>query len=283
MMKMQSGTLQKVSPSTTDLAGGVTIQSAIDVPTTMAIMLWGEAGVGKTTLACTAPGRKLLINFDPRGPSSVAYRGDVSVADYSGHGTRIVEEFKKTDPFGLGRVIDDYDTVVVDSLTTVGDLTVARGIELNAGSQPGKGAMVERPSLAAYQARNNLILALVTNMLRLCQHHDKHLIVIAHEGAKDKDDSGNIVSIPMYLGGQLPAQTSVRFSEVWALYELNRNKTIAIRACRSRGPIKTRMFATNGEPEFKWSYNPESDTGMTIASWHDKWLENGKRKIALPK
>jgi hypothetical protein len=120
-------------------------------------------------------------------------------------------------------------------------------------------------------------------MLRLCQAHNKHLIVIAHEGAKEKDDNGQVISIPMYLGGQLPAQTSVRFSEVWAVYELNRSKTIAIRACRNRGPIKTRMFTTSGEPEFKWSYDPEHDKGMTIASWHEQWLENGKKKIPLPK
>jgi GTPase SAR1 family protein len=283
MMKTSTAPSQKAEASTTELAGGVAITSAAEVPANMAILQWGEAGVGKTTLACTAPGNKLLVNFDPRGPSSVAYRSDVSVADYSGHGTRIVEEFKKSDPFGLSKVIDGYDTIVVDSLTTVGDLTVARGIELNAGNQPGRGAIVERPSPAAYQARNNLILALVTNMLRLCQAHNKHLIVIAHEGAKEKDDNGQVTSIPMYLGGQLPAQTSVRFSEVWAVYELNRSKTIAIRACRNRGPIKTRMFTTSGEPEFKWSYDPEHDKGMTIASWHEQWLENGKKKIPLPK
>ena len=33
-------------------------------------VLWGPAGMGKTTLAMTAPGRKALINFDPDGPVS---------------------------------------------------------------------------------------------------------------------------------------------------------------------------------------------------------------------
>lgn len=282
-MNMQSKLSSKADPSTIELAGSVRITTADKVPSNMAILLWGEAGSGKTTLACTAPGNKLLINFDPRGPSSVAYRGDVSVADYSGHGTRIVEEFKKSDPFGLSKVIDAYDTLVVDSLTTVGDLGVARGIELNAGTGGRVGAIVERPSPAAYQARNNLVLALVTNMLRLCGLYNKHLVVVAHEGAKEKDDNNQVVSIPMYLGGQLPAQASVRFSEVWALYELQRIKHIAIRACRHRGPIKTRMFVTTGQPEFPWRYDPEGDEGMTIAQWHEQWLANGKRKINLPK
>lgn len=268
---------------TIKLAGDVQIVPASEVPPNMAILLWGEAGAGKTTLACTGPGNKLLCNFDPRGPTSVAFRSDTSVADYSSHGTKIVEEFKKSDPFGLSKVLDEYDTLILDSLTTVGDLTVARGIELNAGTIPGKGAMVERPSPAAYQARNNLILALVSNLLRLCNSLNKHLIVIAHEGAKEKDDNNNVVSIPMYLGGQLPAQVGVRFSEIWALYELNKKKHVAIRPCRNRGPVKTRMFVTTGEPEFPWQYDPETDKGMTIAQWHEQWLKSGKRKIPLPK
>src|ERR1044072_4653379 len=123
-MNMQQKPLLRADQSTTEieerieqlkreqqfLAGGVPITPVGEVSSNMAILLWGEAGGGKTTLACTAPGNKLLVNFDPRGPSSVAYRSDVSVADYSGHGTKIVEEFKRSDPFGLSKVIDGYDT-----------------------------------------------------------------------------------------------------------------------------------------------------------------------------
>jgi hypothetical protein len=243
----------------------------------MAILLWGPGGLGKTTLACTAPGEKLLINFDPRGPASVAYRNDVGVLDYSTQGSSIVEEFKRSDPFSLSQVLDFYDTIIVDSLTTIGDVAVARGIELT------KGATIERPSPGAYGARNALILQLVTNMLKLAEKRGKHIIFIAHEAAPEKNDENQIVSITMYLGGQLPTQTSVRFSEVWAMYELGSGKTIAIRACRSRGPIKTRMFSTTSTPEFSWKYDPETDSGMKIADWHEAWLKGGKKKLSLPK
>lgn len=259
------------------LGGNVTITPVGELPNNMAIMIWGPGGVGKTTLACTAPGQKLLLNFDPRGPASVAYRDDVAVGDYSTHGSSIVEEFKRSDPFNLSSVIGSFDSLIVDSLTTIGDLTVARGIELT------KGATIERPSPGAYGARNALILQLVTNVLKLAEKHSKHVIFIAHEGSPERNDENQIVSIPMYLGGQLPTQTSVRFSEVWAMYELGSGKTIAIRACRSRGPIKTRMFQTTSTPEFAWKYNPETDEGMKIADWHEAWLKGGKKKLALPK
>ena len=47
------------------LAGGVQITKPNELPDEMFGLIWGPAGTGKTTLACTAPGNKLLINFDP--------------------------------------------------------------------------------------------------------------------------------------------------------------------------------------------------------------------------
>ena len=38
----------------------------------VSMMLWGSAGCGKTTFANTAPGKRLYINFDPDGTSSLA-------------------------------------------------------------------------------------------------------------------------------------------------------------------------------------------------------------------
>jgi phage nucleotide-binding protein len=260
-----------------ELFGGIEITPAEELPINMAILIWGNAGVGKTTLACTAPGKKLLVNFDPRGPASVSTVSDVSVADYSGMGPRVVEAFKQADPLNLGKVLHDYDTLVIDSLTTIADLTVAHGISLT------KGASIERPSPGAYGARNALILALVTNVLRLTHNHGKHVIFIAHEGSPIRDEEGGLVSIPVYLGGQLPAQVGVRFSEIWALYELaNNKKTIGVRPCRMRGPMKTRMFVTSGSPEFGWKYNADTQEGATIRDWHTRWIEGGKKKLALP-
>lgn len=265
-----------------NLSQGVPIQKAGEISPLIFMMLWGPAGVGKTTFACTLPGRKLLVNFDPGGPSSIAARDDVDVADYSGlSSTALTDAFKsQTDPLGLSRALADYDSLIVDSLTTVGELAVATGIRLT------KGATVERPSPGAYGARNALVLALVSNSLRMCNGLGKHLCFTAHQGAPQTDDGGSVVSLPIYLGGQLPSQTTLRFSEVWAMYDLgatNPKKHIAIRPCRLREPMKTRMFNTMGSPEFELKYNPETDEGHKIADWHQSWIDNGKKKIALPK
>jgi hypothetical protein len=158
-------------------------------------------------------------------------------------------------------------------------MTTKQGIDYVGGK-----ASIERPSTGAYQARNALILELVNNMLIFSSQHEKHVCFIAHEGQKEKDENNAVIGIPIMLGGQLPTLTAVKLSEIWALYELGGNKTLGIRPCRSRGPIKTRMFqTTTSSPEFTWKYNPEKDEGMKIADWHESWLKGGKKKIPLPK
>jgi len=73
---------------------GVDIGRASNASNRFTALIWGPSGGGKTTLACTAPGRKLIVNFDPDGPASVAHRDDVDVLDYSTLTYGITETFK---------------------------------------------------------------------------------------------------------------------------------------------------------------------------------------------
>ena len=47
------------------------IEKPTDMLARMSMILWGDAGCGKTTLAATAPGRKLFIALDPDGDMSI--------------------------------------------------------------------------------------------------------------------------------------------------------------------------------------------------------------------
>jgi hypothetical protein len=264
-------------------AANVLITSAAEAPNNMTVLIWGRSGVGKTTLACTAPGRKLIVNFDPNGPASVASRSDVSVLDLSTADVHLTAEFKRSDPFGLSKHLAEFDTVVLDSLSSVQELALRQGIAMS------KGATIENPSRAGYGARGALVLELVRNLLLLCARFGKHLILIGHAGAPKTNEEGVTTSIPIMLGGQLPTNVSVKLSEIWIMYDLDKGsqKAIAVRPARQHEIAKTRMFITTGTPEFLWLFDPErgdeEQASMTIAEWYERWLANGKRKVSLPK
>lgn len=252
--------------------GGVDIKKAGTKEQRMSLLLWGASGVGKTTLACTAPGRKLLILFDPDGDASIATRDDVDVADMSQAKNSIVDQFKSDgNPLGLGKVIDAYDTVIIDSLTNAQHMAVMHAVSVV------KGATIERPSLQGYGHRNALITQLVKNVLRLTAKLNKHVIFVAHEAAPQTNDDGIVMAITVALGGQLQTAAPVDFSEVWCLQDTGKSRRILIRPARLYKPCKTRMFTTTGAAEFDWHH-----TGNEIADWYNGWKAANYQKQPLP-
>jgi hypothetical protein len=218
----------------------------------------------------------LIVNFDPDGPDSVAYRNDVDVLDYSKSTYGITETFKsENEPLGLTKnVLEHYDTVIVDSITNASDKALDAGV----ASSLVKGSQVERPAPGSYQFRNRLTLKLIKNVLRITGQLVKHCIFIAHEDSPTKTDEGTVLFVSIALGGSLPDSVPIDFSEVWGVYEVSgKGKHIGIRPCRSRKPMKTRMFVTNKESEFPWNYEED-----TIERWWSLWTSNGKAKIPLP-
>jgi len=260
---------------------GQTISRAGNSSNRLTALIWGPSGGGKTTLACTLPGRKLIVNFDPDGPASVANREDVDVLDYSSNTHAITETFKsETEPLGLTKaVLQRYDSFIIDSITNASDKSLDAGI----ASALVKGSQVERPAPGSYQFRNRLTLKLVKNVLRLTGQYSKHCVFIGHEDSPTTSDEGTVLFISVALGGTLPNSVPIDFSEVWGVYEVGgKGRHIAIRPCRSRKPMKTRMFVTSKEPEFPYTYNADTNEGDGIATWWKMWNYNNKQKIPLP-
>ena len=256
----------------------------------MSMLIWGVSGCGKTTLAMTAPGKKLHIAFDPDAAASLGAMpsDELFIADFSGIKPSDVEKFIGDDPMKIRQIITDLeiDTVVVDSMTSLGDLCTAQGAaRANIVSPQARvKASAEFPTLQGYQFRNGIILQIVSSLLRVTSSMQKHIIFIAHEDVPEKNADGIVMQISMMLGGKLNAQTPVKLSEVWNVRDdAKKGRIIAIRPCRQRVPMKTRMFITTGEPEFPWNFDPEKWEGDTIEQWHRQWVDNGGKKIPLPK
>lgn len=272
--------------------GPVTAEPAVDLPTRMAILLWGLATVGKSTFAATAPGHKLWLSFGDNEHVSVAHRKDVTVAPL--HGLSLDDLFKHAqndDPFGLDKALAENEhihTVVADSLTAVTFRALQKAVRDGVGSSRSFTPTMQQPGMSAYGGRNGIVLETVTGLLRVTAKHGVHLILTAHEADADvkKDERGNdiIDYITVMLGGQLMNNMTYRLSEIWYMSEAAGKRMLAVRPTRRRRPMKTRMFSHRDDPEFELEYDADKpDKGQqTIQMWYDQWSESGYEKIHVP-
>lgn len=248
----------------------------------ISMIIWAPAGLGKTTLACTAPGRKALVNFDPDGPASIPSpdKKNVTVFDMSTKSDDWFMRLKDTDPLGLEKTFEHFDTYIFDSITSIVERTLAIGIKET------KGATLLRPSPGAYAARNNLAINFIRNVLQITAKANKHVIFVAHEGPPQTNDDGNLLGYTMSMGGQLPSQAALRINEVWPMFEDSKNrKMIICRKSRLRDPAKSRMFNTSKNTEFEWKFDPsdwDNKNNMTLEGFYEKWKAGGYEKMEIP-
>lgn len=249
-------------------------------PPRFTAILWGEAGNGKTVFAATAPGKKLWLLFDPDGDTSIRSVPDIIKMDLTTAPLSVCNEFDKPNPFGLKELIAEHkiSTIVVDSITKCSETALKYIIPQTYKATP------TNPTPAGYGARNILIVNFMGRLLVLTKELGVNVIFITHEGAPDKNTEGQILSVNMLLGGQLPNLLSKEISEVWHMSDLNGKRRIAIRPERLRAPMKTRMFDISGsETGFEWKYNPKTRTGHRIDGWWKQFEDNKYDSIPIPK
>jgi hypothetical protein len=246
----------------------------------LSMILWGESGTGKTTLAATAPGKKLLILLDPDGDMTIRTRKDVVKIDMTQMSNAdIINDAKKPDPYGLKAIIAEHgiDTVIIDSLSRFSEVALRYIIPLTYKATP------ENPTPAGYGARNLIVINFINTLLQLTRATNTHIIFITHEGAPDKNDQGSVLSVSMMLGGQLPGLASKDISEVWNMSDMNGKKRIAFRPERLRTPMKTRILDTSTDKTgFEWKYNDVTNVGWTIDGVWQEYIKNNCAKVKTP-
>jgi len=132
-----------------------------------------------------------------------------------------------------------------------------------------------------YTYRNASVLRSTVALMRLCSEHKRNLILITHEGNADRNDEGSVLSVTMALSEGTANQVGLRFNEVWWVSDTGTERRIAVRPCRLRKPMKTRLFRSD-KPEFVWHYDPDTLVGEGIADWIHQWQERGGKKLPLP-
>lgn len=260
--------------------GNRTLTGVDDVSLRIALLLWGDAGCGKTVLASTAPGKKLWIQFDPDGVLSLRGRDDIVVLDLSGEKHTVLDQMKSDNPFGLEKVLLEHpeiETVVLDSLTALAVLASENAVA-NVNS-----ATNENLGLKGYGHRNAVVLRIVTSFMRLTKRLNRHIILICHEDSPTTDDKGVVLHITLALGGKQTNQIALTLNEVWWMADTGKERRIAVRPCRNRKPMKSRMFDGSTSPEFLLKYDAGKWSGDGIESWFKAWQGSGGRKLPLPK
>lgn len=270
------------------MAEELVIQQPEEVAPRSTGIIWGPAKSGKTTLLCSLPGKKLLINVDPDGYEAVGFRNDVSVVDLSKYdhrdlvaaGSKLVPKMiENTTDFGEG------DSVIFDSLSSYGWAALNTAILNNVGASGQFKPSIETPGLSAYGARTNYIVDAMRQVLKVTTRKRMHCWFTAHMDTPTTNKQGDFLYQTMTLSENGVTQTSLSISEVWFLDRDNKKATIAVQPVRGRKPMGTRIFRLDGEPEFEIKYDidmPDDKQPHSMSTWWRMYLAGGKRKLPTP-
>jgi hypothetical protein len=246
----------------------------------LAMLLWGDAGCGKTTLAATAPGNKLFILMDPDGDLALVTRSDCEVHDLSSAPfMQVIEKFRSADPYGLEAMLrdrPDIHTVVWDSITAYAYMALQEAVNKN------KSSSMEQPGMHGYTWRNASVLRAAVALMTLTKRLNRNVIFITHEAAPDRDATGNVTHVTMALSEGTANLVGLRLNEVWWMNDTGTERKIAVRPCHRHKPMKTRMWDAT-TPDFTWRYDARTNTGDGIDQWFGAWRKGGGKKLPLPK
>lgn len=256
---------------------GVEVKKVEDNPKRLNLLLWGQAGVGKTLFASTAPGKKLWLSFDPNGLDTLNFspeKDNIQTVDLSKSNYAIVRQGCNENCFGIEAYLKDnlFDTVVFDSATTYLDLCLRLGIE------GIKNATIELPSMAGYAKKNSYFKQTMINLIKLTNKYNKHLVIIGHEDNGKMDDLGNIIEQGPMIGGSNGTSIAIMLSEIWYLGMFNGKRKVMFAPYSVKKLMKTRMIDLDKCKQIEWNYTLENG-GHGLNTWYNQWVNSSSKII----
>lgn len=256
----------------------------------LAGIMWSMPKVGKTTYACSSPGKKWDINLDPEGYVSVLEKvdtGEVEVWDYSELSSKQLVDFMTSDKIEK-RIMDNVkegDTVLFDSVTMMNKHGLMLAIDRNVGAGKGFSPTLEAPGLAAYGARTAYLGDAMWRVLRATRRVGAHCWFLAHEDTPERNEKGDFLYQSILMSENALNHASASISEIWWMRDTgNNSRELYVRPALQHKPMGSRMFRMDGKQGFGLKYDPEKpdlDQPHSIASLWAKFRETGK-KLEVP-
>ena len=159
------------------------------------VLVYGKSGTGKTSFACCFP-HPFVFDFDKgmlsqrgRDVDYETFKGATAYADFELR----FKEMERNCP---------YDTIIIDSITTMEEYCMDRALAANHRAMPTMNEW-------------NILIADLKDLFMRATKIGKHLVVIAHEQLLQDDITGEIIIRPQIVGKKLPAQLPLWFDEVY--------------------------------------------------------------------
>jgi hypothetical protein len=247
-------------------------------------VLWGLAKCGKSTFLTSLPGKKLFVMLDPDGDQSIPDHDDITFLNMYEHPDDVILRYM-TDKLGTMLRKGEYDSVIVDSLSTLGQIVLNEAIRKGVGKGKDFEPSLDAPGLAGYGSRTARISDIVNKTLRATGAVGSHCWFTSHEDTPETNNKGEFLYITMTLSGKAISNVGLNVSEIWHMRMTDKKWFISIAPNRGKQPMGSRIFDVTGEPEFRLNFDPEKGTDQphSIATWFDKWVKGGRKKLPLPK
>ena len=164
------------------------------------VLVYGKSGTGKTTFACSFP-NPYVFDFDK---GMLSQRG--RQADFDTYTSYADFELK----FKELEANCPYDTIVIDSITTLEEYCMDKALKTNRRSMPTMNEW-------------NILIAELKDLFMRATKMSNHLVVVAHEQMLQDELTGEVLIRPLIVGKKLPGQLPLWFDEVYRT-QVSRNK-----------------------------------------------------------
>jgi hypothetical protein len=202
------------------------------------IMLVGPFGSGKSTFCSSIPGSMYVFDFDEH---ILGYRDRDDVwFDQFPMSPQGWVKFEKIIP-EVGRAVREgkYDTVVVDSLTSMGDIAMERAMQIDPKRGDDEGPI--------WNVHYGIVKNIMSAKLHIILSWPCNVIFNSHWGLA-KDKQGNIISADPMLTGQLSVKIPGLFDEVYSCEALTTgNQTKYYMNLITKGVYKARSLISGKE------------------------------------